>query len=108
MRYTKETIESFHEKGLMWLLLGTLISSDSLLKLKDYKTSIDILNDLVANIPNTDIKQAEKDKYLEYAKKSLDAVQKEYNNIKKKIERRKKYAKKHSKEIKVTDGKFYL
>lgn len=108
MRYTKETIEAFHEKGLMWLLLGTLISSDSLIKLKDYEESIDILKDLIENVPNTNIEQIEKDKYLEYAKKSLDTVQKEYDNIKKRIERRKKYAKKQPKEIKVSDGKFYL
>lgn len=108
MRYTKETIEAFHEKGLMWLLLGTLISSDSLIKLKNYEESIDILKNLIENIPNTNIEQIEKDKYLEYAKKSLDTVQKEYDNIKKRIERRNKYAKKQPKEIKVSDGKFYL
>ena len=108
MRYTKETIETFHEKGLMWLLLGTLISSDSLLKLKDYETSIEILNDLITNIPDTNIEQTEKDKYLEYAKKSLEPIQKEYENIKKRIEYKKKYAKKQPKEIKISDGKFYL
>ena len=88
MRYTKETIEAFHEKGLMWLLLGSLISSDSLIKLKDYEISIDILNDLITNIPNTNIEQTEKEKYLDYAKKSLEPIQKEYKNIKKRIDRK--------------------
>lgn len=111
MTYDKEDVKKFHEKGLMWFTFGVLISSDSLSKLKDYESSIRILEKLQKSIPEADIEQDIKDKYLDKANQCLDLVKKEYEAKKKKIEKRKKYAKKYGtqpKEIKITDGKLYL
>ena len=110
--YDKEDVKTFHEKGLMWMVFGILIPSDTFAKLKEYEDSIRILGKLQKSIPEADINQEDKDKYLEKANKVMDLLQKEYEEKKKKIEKRKKYAKNHKsqqpKEIKVTDGKFYL
>ena len=95
--YNKEDVKSFHEKGLMWFLFGTLISADSLIKIKDYESSIRILEKLQKSIPEANINQEDKDKYLEKVNSCLELVKKEYEIKKKRIERRKKICKETTK-----------
>lgn len=89
MQYDKNDVKDFHEKGLLWMVFGILIPSDTHAKLKEYEDSIRIIGKLQKSIPEADINQEDKDKYLEKANKVMDLLQKEYEEKRKKIEKRK-------------------
>lgn len=77
-KLTPDIIESFHSNGMMWMILGSLISADTLLTSEDYENSIEILSEFVDIIPNTNIPEDVKEKYLEKSIQGLDLVKKEF------------------------------
>ena len=77
-KLTPDIIESFHSNGMMWMILGSLISADTLLTSEDYENSIEILSEFVDIIPNTNISEDVKEKYLEKSIQGLDLVKKEF------------------------------
>ena len=77
-KLTPDIIESFHSNGMMWMILGSLISADTLLTNEDYENSIEILSEFVDIIPNTNIPEDVKEKYLEKSIQGLDLVKKEF------------------------------
>ena len=77
-KLTPDIIESFHSNGMMWMILGSLISADTLLTSEDYENSIEILSEFVDIIPNTNISEDIKEKYLEKSIQGLDLVKKEF------------------------------
>lgn len=77
-KLTPDIIESFHSNGMMWMILGSLISADTLLTCEDYENSIEILSEFVDTIPNTNIPEDVKEKYLEKSIQCLDLVKKEF------------------------------
>ena len=76
-----ELIEALHTNDMMWMILGSLISADTLITKEDYENSIEILNDLVELIPNTNIPEESKEKYLEKAIQANELVKKEYEEF---------------------------
>ena len=77
-KLTPDIIESFHSNGMMWMILGSLISADTLLTNEDYENSIEILSEFVNIIPNTNIPEDVKEKYLEKSIQGLNLVKKEF------------------------------
>lgn len=77
-KLTPDIIESFHSNGMMWMILGSLISADTLLTSEDYENSIEILSEFVDIIPSTNIPEDVKEKYLEKSIQGLDLVKKEF------------------------------
>jgi len=77
-KLTPDIIESFHSNGMMWMILGSLISADTLLTNEDYENSIEILSEFVDIIPNTNIPEDVKEKYQEKSIHCLDLVKKEF------------------------------
>ena len=80
-KLTLELIEALYANDMMWMILGSLISADILITKEDYENSIEILNDLVELIPNTNIPEESKEKYLEKAIQANELVKKEYEEF---------------------------
>ena len=72
MKFDKDFIEKVNEDGLIYLILVSLISADTLLTAEDCETSIEYLKELQENIPLTSLPDSKKEEYLEFCKKGLD------------------------------------
>lgn len=114
MNYTKENIKAFHDKGLLWMLIKTLSSKDTVKTKKDYENSAKRIQELKENLPNTNINEEDKSKYIaciEHASIMLENIleyihkrdAKRKHQIKIQKERENKL-----KNFKVNDGKIYL
>jgi len=65
-------LNKLKENGLIWLYLGSLISSDNLLCPDDCDRTISLLNDTINAIPETDFTDEDKEKILEYCRNGIE------------------------------------
>ena len=77
-KLTSEHIKKIHELDRMWLLLGTLISADTLVEEKDYEISRSLLENLSEAIQDADIDEEAKKQYMKYVRDGLKLVNDEY------------------------------
>ena len=114
MNYTKENIKAFHDKGLLWMLIKTLSSKDTVKTRRDYENSAKRIQELKENLPNTNISEDEKSRYLVCVNHANDMLQNILEYINKKEAKRKhrmkiqKERENKLKNFKVNDGKLYL
>ena len=48
---TKDLIKTLHKENLLWMFMGSLVSSDNLTIEKDYESSLLILKDIKESLP---------------------------------------------------------
>lgn len=114
MNYTKENIKAFHDKGLLWMLIKTLTSKDTIKTKKDYENSSKRIQELKENLPNTNINEEDKSKYIACVEAANAMLQNILEYINKREAKRKRQMKRQKdrenklKNFEVINGKRYL
>ena len=114
MNYSKENIKAFHDKGLLWMLIKTLTSKDNVKSKKDYENSKKRIQELKENLPNANINEEDKIKYIacvDNANAMLQNILEYINKRKAKRKRQIKLKKERENKLKtfsVSNGKFYI
>ena len=114
MNYTKENIKAFHDKGLLWMLIKTLTSKDTVKTKKDYENSKKRIQELKDNLPNANINEEDKIKYIACVDTANAMLQNILDYINKREAKRKRQIKlKKDREEKlkmfsISDGKLHL
>ena len=78
----KELIEKIHEGGSMYLLLVSLISSDTLTDLEACEKSKKTSEEILAILPETNIPEKDKKKYEDYLKRGLKIIERDGQEFK--------------------------
>ena len=87
MNNKKENIiELLHESGFIYLMFGSLISSDKLLSVKDCEKSIKELERLNEALKEADIEEHKRKEYQDFIDKSFEIVKRDLEEFKKKSE----------------------
>jgi len=75
MKYDKEFIEAVYENGMIWLVLASLISAESCVDIKSCELNIEISEDLIVAINDSDkISEEDKKKFTEYLRNGIDNI----------------------------------
>ncbi len=78
----KELLEKLHESGSMFLLLVSLISSDTLTDLEACEESKKTTEEILAILPETNIPEEDKKKYEDYLKRGLEIIERDGKEFK--------------------------
>ena len=78
----KELLEKLHESGSMFLLLVSLISSDTLTDLEACEKSKKTTEEILAVLPEANIPEEDKKKYEDYLKRGLEIIERDGKEFK--------------------------
>lgn len=78
----KELLEKLHESGSMFLLLVSLISSDTLTDLEACEESKKTTEEILAILPEVNIPEEDKKKYEDYLKRGLEIIERDGKEFK--------------------------
>lgn len=76
-------IEELHKSGFIYLMLGSLISSDTLLTIKDCETSLKELENLNEDLKSANIEEEKKKEYQDFIDKGFEIVKRDLEEFKK-------------------------
>lgn len=79
-------IELLHKSGFIYLMLGSLISSDTLLSVKDCETSLTELERLNEALKEANIEEDKRKEYQGFIDKGFKIVKRDLKKFKKKME----------------------
>lgn len=75
MKHDKEFIEDVYENGMIWLVLASLISAESCVDIESCERNIEISEDLIVAINDSDkISEEDKKKFTEYLRNGIDNI----------------------------------
>lgn len=75
MKRDKEFIEAVYENGMIWLVLASLISAESCVDIESCERNIEISEDLIVAINDSDkISEEDKKKFTEYLRNGIDNI----------------------------------
>lgn len=75
MKHDKEFIEDVYENGMIWLVLASLISAESCIDIESCERNIEISEDLIIAINDSDkISEEDKKKFTEYLRNGIDNI----------------------------------
>lgn len=78
----KELLEKLHESRSMFLLLVSLISSDTLTDLEACEESKKTTEEILAILPEVNIPEEDKKKYEDYLKRGLEIIERDGKEFK--------------------------
>lgn len=78
----KKLLEGLHENGSMFLLLVSLISSDTLINLEACEKSKKKTGEILSILPETNIPEEDKRKYENYLKRGLKIIERDEKEFK--------------------------
>ena len=78
----KELLEKLYKNNLLYLVLVSLISADTLISIEDCEKSWKSMVELEKLLPETDIPEEEKIKIKEYIKKGFSIIKREKTRLK--------------------------
>ena len=78
----KELLEKLHESGSMFLLLVSLISSDTLADLEACEESKKTTEEILSVLPEANIPEEDKKKYEDYLKRGLEIIERDGKEFK--------------------------
>jgi hypothetical protein len=78
----KELLEKLHESGSMFLLLVSLISSDTLTDLEACEESKKTTEEILAILPEVNIPEEDKKKYEDYLKRGREIIERDEKEFK--------------------------
>jgi len=78
----KELLEKLHESGSMFLLLVSLISSDTLTDLEACEESKKTTEEILSVLPEVNIPEEDKKKYEDYLKRGLEIIERDGKEFK--------------------------
>ena len=78
----KELLEKLYKNNLLYLVLVSLISADTLISIEDCEKSWKSMVELEKLLPETDIPEEEKIKIKEYIKKGFSIIKSEKTRLK--------------------------
>ena len=74
-KYDKEFIEAVYENGMIWLVLASLISAESCVDIESCERNIEVSEDLIVAINDSDkISEEDKKKFTEYLRNGIDNI----------------------------------
>ena len=79
-------IELLHKSGFIYLMLGSLISSDTLLSVKDCEKSLKELEKLNEALKEANIEEKKKKEYQDFIDRGFEIVKRDLENFKEKME----------------------
>lgn len=79
-------IELLHKSGFIYLMLGSLISSDTLLSIKDCEKSIKELEKLNEALKEANIEEKKKKEYQDFIDRGFEIVKRDLEKFKEKME----------------------
>ena len=82
MKTNEEKLEMFHKDGMMFLILGCLISADNLINVDSCEKALAELKRVKEALPNTNIEEEAKKKYEELMNKGLEIIERDLNQFK--------------------------
>lgn len=75
MKHDKEFIEDVYENGMIWLVLASLISAESCVDIESCERNIEISEDLIVAINNSNkISEEDKKTFTEYLRNGIDNI----------------------------------
>ena len=82
MKTNEEKLEMFHKDGMMFLILGCLISADNLINVDSCEKALAEMKRFKEALPNTNIEDDAKKKYEELMNKGLEIIERDLNQFK--------------------------
>ena len=82
MKTNEEKLERFHKDGMMFLILGCLISADNLINVDSCEKALAEMKRFKEALPNTNIEEEAKKKYEELMNKGLEIIERDLNQFK--------------------------
>ena len=82
MKTNEEKLEMFHKDGMMFLILGCLISADNLIDVDSCEKALKEMKLFKEALPNTNIEDDAKKKYEELMNKGLEIIERDLNQFK--------------------------
>ena len=79
-------IEFLHESGFIYLMLGSLISFDTLLSVKDCEMSLKELEKLNEALKEANIEEEKKKEYQDFIDRGFEIVKRDLEKFKEKME----------------------
>lgn len=79
----KNIIELLHKSGFIYLMLGPLISSDTLLSVKDCETSLIELERLNEDLKEANIEEEKRKEYQDFIDRGFEIVKRDLEKFKK-------------------------
>lgn len=76
-----EFLNRIKENGIIWLVLVSLISADTLLTVKDCDNSIKVLTDIMNVISETDYDEKDEETILKYCKDGIEICERDKNDF---------------------------
>lgn len=70
-----ETIKKLYDAGIWWLFLGSLVSAD--LEEGDRGKALDLLKELIIDIPNSDLPEDVKERSLEICTSGIEIIKRD-------------------------------
>ena len=74
-------LEELHKSGFIYLMLGSLISSDSLLSVEDCEKSLERLEKLNEELKTADIEEEKKQEYQDFIDRGFEIVKRDLNQF---------------------------
>ena len=74
-----ELLESTEKNGMIWLILGSLISADSLMTVDECDKNLEICTSLLEAAENANLK--EKDKIIKYLKDGVEIIKRDREEL---------------------------
>ena len=81
MKTNEEKLEMFHKDGMMFLILGCLISADNLINVDSCEKALAEMKRFKEALPNTNIEEEAKKKYEELMNKGLEIIERDLNQL---------------------------
>lgn len=75
MKHDKEFIEDVYENGMIWLVLASLISDESCVNIESCERNIEVSEDLIIAISDSDkISEEDKKTFTKYLRDGIDNI----------------------------------
>ena len=81
----KDLLNTLNESGMVWFYITALVSADSILTVEDCDRSIDLLQQTIEALPETNIDKEEQDKIREYCFDGIEICENDKKNFLKNI-----------------------
>ena len=75
-------VEEFHKNGFIYMMLGTLISSDSLSSIEDCEFSLERLEKLNEDLKTADIEEEMKKEYQDFIDRGFEIIKRDMEQFK--------------------------
>ena len=82
MKTNEEKLEMFHNDGMMFLILGCLISADNLINVYSCEKALAEMKRFKEALPNANIEEEAKKKYEELMNQGLEIIERDLNQFK--------------------------